>query len=566
MSTTEDPPFEDGFEPPLASTPKTPKAPLRVVTADERSSDKRPEVQLLPDSHLVTAGMIAALEKDPWIFQRAGKLVHLIRETKTVQPDPALGIKVGTVKGTPKIREAPVSLLVDRVSEHARCMRFDSRHERWKHVTPPKASVQAVAERGQWKHVRPITGIVESPSMRPDGTVIQKPGYDVATGYLYAPNAFFSPVAESPTHSHAVSAYTDLLEPFRQFPYVNDSHQAATVAALLTLIARPAIWGSIPCWLFDASSPRSGKSLQVDVITTIATGRQASRTTYPDTDDELEKILAGYALDGAAIVNFDNVARKFGGAALDKMITATDTVDVRVLGRTGQVNVEWRGVIFASGNNVGCRGDMLARVLSPRLETTLDNPEQRSDFDKPDLRAWVRQHRTRLHHAALTLLRAFVVAGRPGASDVRWGGFEGWSALIPAALRWVGAVDPMGARRGLDGDDDPERQIARAVVEGWELLHAAGSGFSSLTVKQAIGVLYPPRSRHDDEPPDTRHDALKEAIETATSAKPGFPPATKALGDLLHRIKAKPIGGKKLVRDTTAGHGGVAKWRVVPVR
>jgi hypothetical protein len=565
-----DPPDLDDESP---TAPPKERPALRVVGREE-TADPRIEVKLSANTHEVTRQLIIALATDPNLFQRAGRLVGVYREDRTTGFDEngerAADAKAAVVAGTPKIGELAVSVLVDRVSERARCLRWNANASTWRHVEPPKARVQAVADMRSWKvrtkgtthRIRPLSAVVEAPALRPDGSVLQKAGYDAATGYLFAPNAKFLPVTDKPTREDATRAYRALVEPFAQFPYVSPAHQAAAIAAILTLLARPAIRGSVPCWLFDASAPRSGKSLQVDVITTIATGRQASRTTYPDNDDELEKILAGYALGGAQIVNFDNVARKYGGASLDKLITATDTVDVRVLGTTGQVEVEWRGIIFASGNNVSCRGDMLARVLSPRLESPLDNPEQRDDLKKTDLRAWAREHRVRLHHAALTILRAFIVAGRPGAKETKWGGFEQWSALVPAAMRWAGAPDPIGARRGLDGDDDPDRAIARALVEGWERLHGPGSGYASLTIKQAIGELYPSRSRHDeDTPEDRRHDALKEAIEQATNAKPGYPPSTRALAELLRRNKDKVIGGKKLVRDGET-HGS-SRWKVI---
>ncbi len=45
-----------------------------------------------------------------------------------------------------------------------------------------------------------------------------------------------------------------------------------------------------------------------------------------------------------------------------------------------------------------------------------------------------RTERPRLVRAALTLLRAWVVAGRPDMGLPLWGSFEEWSRVVPAAL------------------------------------------------------------------------------------------------------------------------------------
>jgi hypothetical protein len=422
--------------------------------------------------------------------------------------------------------------------------------------------VRAVLEAGSWKGVRHLRGVVEAPVMRPDGSILQEPGYDAATGYLYEPNASFLPVADKPSHSDAVLAFAKLCEPLREFPYVGEPHRAAVIAAVLTLLARPAIAGACPAWVFDASSRRSGKSLQVDVVHIITTGRAASRMTFPEQDEELEKVLSAYAMRGAASVNFDNVARKFGGAALDKVITAVGSVDLRVLGSTDLRTCEWYAVIFASGNNVSFGGDMIARVLSPRLETPLDRPELLEPAI-PDLRGWVRDHRVELVHAALTILRAYVVAGSPDMGCARWGGFESWARLIPHAIAWVGGADPMGARRGLEGDGDPEELAHAGLVEGWARLCASESKPDGLTIKQALAALYPATSHREELPPDG-FDDLREVIESVTSARPGFPPSSKALGEKLRKWREKPVGGRKL--SGAPGHAGTVRWSVAVAR
>ncbi len=532
-----------------AEGPSGPKKrpPIRLATG----GDDRAEILLGPDIHRTCDAMVKALESDPEVYHRGGALVHLV---------PAGEKDENFEPGTPLIRQCPASYLGNRISLHARCLR--KREEDWKPVSPPQAQVRAVHEQGYWPGLRELAGLVESPTMRPDGSIVQVPGYDKATRTIFSPSTKFAPVPDSPTQSDAALAYAHLAELFCDFPYVAESHRSATVAAILTLLARPAIRGSVPCWIFDAAAPRSGKSLQTDVIAIVSTGRKCSRMTYPENDEELEKVLAGYALAGARIIPFDNVARAFGGAALDKVITAVDSVDLRILGRSEIPTLPWRAIVLASGNNVRAKGDMLPRVLSPRLESPLENPEQRADLKHPRLREWALEHRARLAVDGLTLLRAYVVAGRPDMK-IKWGGFDEWAALIASALAWSGAPDPMGARRGLEDDDDPTRVAESAVVAHWDRLCFVNDP-RGLTVSGALVALYPPRSHHADaeQPPDG-FDDLREALEHLTSARPGFAPPSRRVGEVLRRLKSKPVGGRKLV--ATVAHGGVARWRSVPL-
>jgi putative DNA primase/helicase len=537
---------------PGPSDPSTGKRPIRVARPADREG--RPDILLGPNTHKTTAAMVAALRHDLLIYQRAGQLVHVVRSEDTDEDH---------APGSPIVRTMPVSFATDRLSEHARCLAL--KDEEWKHVAPPRDSVRAVLERGSWAGIRTLDGVIESPSMRPDGSILQEPGYDRKTRSLYEPREDYPRVPSSPTQSDAAVAYAHLADVFADFPYVDESHRSAAVSAVLTVLARTAILGAVPCWLFDASTSRSGKSLQVDVISLIATGRPAPRMTFPETDEELEKVLAGYALSGARVVNFDNVARAFGGAAIDKCITATDTVQLRVLGTQEMPVLPWRAVVLASGNNVYAKGDMLARVLCPRLESPLENPETRDQYTHPDrggedaLCLWTRAHRRELVVDALTLLRAYHIAGRPAQPVPRFGGFGAWRTLVAQALVWAGAPDPLGARRGLGGDDDPQRANEAALVAGWALLCREHGGGTGLTASAAVSHLYPPPRR--DEPPDG-HDGLRESIQGLTGARPGFPPATDRLSRALRKLKARPLNGQKLMIDGKTG--GSVRWSVHP--
>jgi putative DNA primase/helicase len=212
-------------------------------------------------------------------------------------------------------------------------------------------------------------------------------------------------------------------------------------------------------------------------------------------------------------------------------------------------------VVVATGNNVEILGDTCRRVLVVRLDSSHERPEERTDFRHRDLRAYVRQHRADLVVAALTMLRAWHVAGRPG-DGARWGSFEPWSALIPSAIVFAGGANPMAARPTVMGIADSESSSLAALLDGWAKLATA----EGMTAKSAIATLYPPERFRGSGPPDG-HDDLREAIETLTTPQPGKPPSPTRLGYALRKYRRRVVAGRMF--DCALDRTGIARWRVL---
>ncbi|WP_437721808.1 hypothetical protein [Sorangium sp. So ce861] len=532
---------------------------LHVVAT---AKDTRPTIRLGPELHDLVDQGVSALRADDNLYQRDGSLVYVIQAgqedpnaPKADQEDTML------VSGTPHLRQIVVSTLRERMTRTACWERFDKRTQAWVRTLPTDAVVQAVLNRGQWDGIRHIVGIIETPALRPDGTVITEPGYDLTTGYLYAPNEDFPAVPESPTQDDAKRALAELAECFCDFPYKSEAHRSTAIAAILTLVARPAIRGSVPAFLFDASTRGSGKTLQSDAVSLITTGRTTAKMNYPADDAELEKVLGAYALRGAAIVNFDNITRQFGGGPLDRCLTADDTVELRILGKSEIPTLRWRSVIIATGNNITLTGDTSRRVLMSRIESELENPEDRAEFKHPELLEWVRAERPRLVCAALTVLRAFFVAGCPRGDCKPWGSFGAWAQLVPPAITFAGGADPMLTRPSVEGQEEPEKQALAIILRDLPRLDTAGAG---LTTKTILDALYSTeRLRGQPVAPDG-YDELREAIGLLVRTRPGCMPDATRLGNELRKLRGRVVGGHKLDIAPNKTRTGANRWQVIP--
>jgi hypothetical protein len=511
-----------------------------------------PSIQISHELEPMVMSACTALCTDPVTFQRGGQLVHIAR----VDADER---RIQLPMGTPVIRPMSRATLRVRLSE---CVEW-RKPVRGKpgdppaffNVRPDEAAVSAVHEQGEWNGMRVLVGISETPIVRPNGSIVQSSGYDDETGFVFVPSAEYPPIEPEPSQAEAQAALAELNDLFADFEFSTDEGHAVPIAAILTIIGRAGVDGSVPAFVIEAAVRGAGKTLCSDIISMVATGRSASRTTYPDDDDELRKVLDGYALQGAAFISMDNVARPLGGAALDAFLTARDEVTVRELGRTGQKSVPWRSTVLATGNNISIRGDTGRRVLFARLEPTAERPEDRTNFQHTDLVGYTRENRPRLVAAALTILRAYAVAGRPDVLGATWGSFEGWTALIPAAIRFAGGPNVLNARLGNTDDvRDSEFATLRTLLGGIAML----AGKETLRARDVLAALWPPgRDQHSS--PDG-YDDLRDAVESITRSKPGRPPSSRQLADALRGLRGRWIGGQRLFGEP--GAKGVTKWGI----
>ena len=213
----------------------------------------------------LTAQALYALYKanvPPKLFVRAGELVRLRWDEK----------------GKPTIESLTDSILRKHMSDAANFFK-ESRQGQTAIIPPMSVAKNILAQEG-WQ-LPPLSCVVEIPVLRPDGSIIDKPGYDRSTGVYYWPDRSLSlpPMPKNPSAKDIKQALDFLLETIGEFPYVDAASRANALALLLTPLIRQAIQGVVPIALIDAVNQGTGKSLLSDVISLIPTGRTASMAT-----------------------------------------------------------------------------------------------------------------------------------------------------------------------------------------------------------------------------------------------------------------------------------------------
>ncbi|HET6344932.1 MAG TPA: hypothetical protein VFH51_08365, partial [Myxococcota bacterium] len=301
-----------------------------------------------------------------------------------------------------------------------------------------------------------------------------------------------------------------------------------------------------------------------------ATSRAASVATFPTREgrpdeQELEKIIMGYALAGARIISFDNIRGLLAGATIERALTAVDTIDGRILGSNVQACMPWVATLLFSGNNMVMSDDVAQRSLCSRVESPREDPRARpaGSFRHTDLLAAIKARRAKLVRAVLVILRAYLAAKGDGSNvpdPGTRGSFEAWSKIVPGALMWAGGPNilrafPEGGRGG-DEEGDAHGALMRHWREEWQ-------GQKASTVLEAL-FKQEREIAKGTAPPDGLDEA-RGAVRTLMKLREGVAPNAAAFGMKLYALRGKIRDGRRIQNEKDKGDK-MQRYSVVDVR
>ena len=460
----------------IAAGPDGLKRLLEDAKAVDKPKDDRPIIVMSTEEHRVIREAISALASEPTIYQRGGMLVHIVE----------------TDAGSAVIRALPNAMLRESLTRCAQLKRVKGRDDdatTYVPAHPPEWLVRGVCDRHDWRGIRRLNAVVTHPVLLPDGSILKTPGYHAASKlFVSIPAGLKLTIPDNPTCADVKASLKVLFDPLDDFPFETPAHRSAWLAGLFTPLARFAFEGPAPWFLIDGNVRAIGKGLLVDAIGLIITGRRFSTMAYTNDPAELRKKITMIAMEGRQFVLFDNLAGPVGNEVLDAALTATDWTD-RILGGNrqydGPLNVTWYG----TGNNVQLQADTSRRVCHIRLESEDEKPETKSGFKYPNLREHVLSQRGPLLSAALTILRAWYVAGKPSQNLPAWGSYEGWS-MIRDVIVFAGLADPGETRLALQSNSDRDATAMETILRGMLQLDESNRG---LTAAEIIGKLKDPQ-------------------------------------------------------------------------
>ncbi|MBT2788032.1 MULTISPECIES: hypothetical protein [unclassified Halomonas] len=427
---------------------------------------------------------------------------------------------------------------------------------------PPVSVAKILLSLGERRALKRLNAIITAPTLRIDGSLLNLPGFDEATGLLLEIHSEeMHPVPTHPTGDEVGTALKRLMMPFTDFPLVGAVDRGVLLAALLTAAVRPVL-PTAPAVGFDAPAQGSGKTLLAKCVAVLALGEVP--TIWPHThardDEEIRKRIMTILMTGTRAVIWDNVIGVFDSAALAGALTSENYSD-RILGKTGSANVPNKALWLLTGNNLTLAGDLPRRVLKCRIDPEMDSPFARQ-FDV-DPEAYCQQHRQRMIADALTVIRGWL-ASNDAPAPGKMASFEAWDTLVRQTVAWVARhvdpsgqyADPMEAVNAAQAADPEQEQLDALLCS---LADVFGSDpFTAKDVKK-IHDNYHDTQLREFYLPDPEQ-TLAEAITEFKNAKHL---TTRGVGSVFKYRADRVVNGKRLRKRS--GRGGVAAWVIETV-
>ncbi|ANZ36885.1 hypothetical protein BBK82_13170 [Lentzea guizhouensis] len=439
----------------------------------------RPAIQIGGEAETIRV-LTAALGQGalPDVYVCGGQLVHLSRVSGKAAG--AAEHAHQAASGALPVQADPLtaSSLAWLLAHHAYVYRdkFNKQTDQWEQVeaSPTKAALSAVLSTRYWPDVRPLTGVVTSPVLRPDGTLLQTAGYDTPTGLYYAPNTAMPHIPAQPSTQEVTDAREFVLGTLlRDFPFVAPADKANHIGLLVAPILRPYLGCLTPFGLISATTQSSGKTLLAEIPGYLY-GRKHLVWRKGD-DSELEKSITSALHSTAPVMLWDNLAEgtEVNSAVLAKLLTGPQW-DARMLGSNGAgFEAANDRLWLATGNNIRLGGDMATRTALVRLDPNDPHPDQRDQtgFGIPHLDDWLKKPANRvtvLRHL-LILVMDWINAGAPRSGHT-----------MRQFTSWADAAGGFLAHHSIDGfldnleemrEADDENTEWTAFLAQWHELH-----------------------------------------------------------------------------------------------
>lgn len=500
----------------------------------------------------------ALLDSEIELYQRGQSIVRVLRRPAMTSRD--FERPAGSL-GIVSVDKAFIQETFTRVGH------FESlgRGEKWRSINCPSEVALTYLSRRDWR-LPPLLGVISAPTLRPDGSLLSRPGYDRATALRFDPcGATFPEIAHRPSREDAAEALRFLRGVFATFPFVNDrggtsggADEAVFIASVLTALVRRSL-DTAPMFGYTATVMESGKSLLANCVSLITSGVGPTIMRYPETNEEAAKLAISVLLQNEAVVLIDNVDRPVEGDWLC-IILSEEKYSARVMAKLETTEAPTNVTMIVTGNNLVFAGDVRTRALLARLDPDCEHPASRT-FDV-DLRDWIPQHRPQLVAAALTIMRAWQVNESRELDGwdlcTPWDRYKRWSNMVRTPLIWLGMADPCDSLKLLE-KEDPKRNTLLRLLTCLDRVYGPREGREGQRFKASEAIADFVRTAPLD-PNSAETSDYREVLHQVAADRGGELRGPKLAGYLRANV-GRIVDGLKIVNS--GEQRGTTLWQVV---
>lgn len=501
---------------------------LQFVGIEVNAARMKPTIRIMAgEIHRVVDAAERELAQSRRHYQRGGLIVTIVTDPGTHET---------------RVQDISPPALVRALAGAATWERFDARSEDWSRTDPPARHAAVLFDSTSYHHLPVLSGLTRQPYLRPDGSLMMAAGFDSVTGMFGVFDAREFLIPQNPTRLDAEAALALLKDVLTEFSFAGDADLAAALAAMLTAAVRPSL-NHAPMIHVRAHMVGSGKSYLCELITALATPQRGTPTTFPGDDEECRKLLLAELLRAPAVIEFDNLTSDLVAHKSLCTVLTSEHMSGRILGVSKTATVNTRALFLSSGNNVGPVQDMTRRCITIHLDPGCEVPAART-FSRPDLVRDVLRQRGLYVSAALTIVRAWIGAGRPKTECKSLAGYLDWSDLCRQPLLWLGLADPTESVF-LAMTEDPDRETLGRILMAWQGVFGKTAAMVRDAVKQAASF--------GDE-----HVELREVLRDIADERGEI--NRRKLGWWIRRHAGRIVDGRRFVRGS--GNRSAETWQV----
>ena len=462
--------LRDGMKSPRATAPSS--GPIAPVVTHPSSAEKvlahldseaattKPRI-MVPGPHVLTDGYVEVGNDD---FCR--KVLEILPAGAFYRRAEQVG-SLEKGEGSLRFRRMTAARCRNLVDEHMSLLRWV---ERGKEKTPQAIYQNAsddhaalILSAGESSHsVRELLSLTNYPVCAGTGFKVVSEGWNPEFG------AYYDPTVKIEVNRNVETIQAVLADLVHDFPFATDSDRINFYGLLLTPIIRPGLGGNVPIHVVHSPLERTGKTKLIEeVLGGVILGRPTPAMQFSASEEERDKRILALLTRAENIIHLDNLRNYIDSASLASLTTGT-TYMGRILSRSEMVTAQNNLTIAASGNNVKMTGELSKRCVSIQLMPVSDHPENRTDYEHPDLRAYVTAVRPAVLGCLLGMIENWRTKSQPLYTSTL-GGFEKWSHVVGGIL----AVNGLEGHRGNQSEwlarTDSAAEELRAFVDLWAI-------------------------------------------------------------------------------------------------
>jgi len=335
-------------------------------------------------------------------------------------------------------------------------------------VLTPKVAAESVCAKNN-PPIPYLKKIIYSPFFSKEGILSIKKGYQPETECFLSLDTKINRIPERPSKSDIDTAKEWIDEILWDFPFIDQSEKANAIAFFLVQYIRNMIDGQTPLHMFEASTPGTGKSFLVEMLSYPFLNSPIPAKNEITDNVELRKQITTSLMSDTPIIFFDNLNFQIDSGIIASAATNPMWND-RLLGINREVNLLVRCLWALSANNPQMSKENLRRTVRIRQDARMEYPELRDTrkFRHPDLRGWVKTNRGHLIWAALVLCQNWIAQKSPLAKNPPiMGSFEAWVETLAGIMECAGIEGFLANAQSFREDADEESSALRAFISSW---------------------------------------------------------------------------------------------------